>query len=314
VTWSVDANAAANGITINGFGFISIAQNRIFNQTRFTVTATNSAGSGSNTIDVAANIKPVLSGSTIFNVNTYNATPTLFTISQTGGGTVTWSRSATPDYMKTPIVYDMAGVIVYAGQSSLQVQTQNDTTFSMVAASNQIYDSGTQGIGGSITVTATNIAGSATFTVNGYAYPYVIRNWTSAIGPDQAFEMYWPYKDTGNQKYGYVYSNYYGVGTGGPQYELVYNYYTRKITTPTRPGTELRPYQYARTAWEGVDDKSYHQWYYVFPDEARADTGWWYNGSDGTGWRLNGGLSGGGNTQMWPGGPGGNAQIQNLVP
>jgi len=217
--------------------------------------------------------------------------------------------------MKASIVYDGNGVIIYAGQSSLQVQTQNDTTFAMVAASDQIYDMGTQGVPGVITVTATNIAGSATFTVTGYAYPYVIKNWTSGIGPTQAFEMYWPYKASGGQKYGWVYDVYYGVGTGGPQYELVYNYYTRKITTPLRPGRELRPYQYNRTAWEGVDDKSYHQWYYVFPEETKSDVGWWYNGSDGTGWRLNGGLSGGGNTQMWPeGGGDGNAQIQNLVP
>lgn len=315
VTWSVDANAAANGITINGFGFISIAQNRIFNQTRFTVTATNSAGSGSNTIDVAANIKPVLTGSTSFNVNTFNANPTLFTISQTSGTGISWTYNAYPDVTKTPITYNSAGVITNGGSLTfLQVQTQNDTTFAMLAPINQIYDSGTQGTGGSITVTAENIAGSTTFTVTGYAYPYVIRNWTSAIGPNQAFEMYWPYKATGGQKYGYYYSNYYGVGTGGPQYELIFNYYTRKITY-TGNNQELRGIQYARSPFEPVQNVPWHQWYYVFPEETRSDVGWWLNGSDGTGWRLNGGLSGGGNTQMYPeGGGDGNAQIQNLVP
>ena len=318
VTWSI----SPGGLSINSSGAISIATSTIFAPTTFTVTATGEAGpAGTTTFQAAANIKPVLSGSSFFNVNTYNASPTLFTISQTSGGTgITWSRSAIPDYMKTPIVYNDSGAGVIVGgdfQYGFQVRTQNNTTYEIgTFTANLIYDSGTQGIGGTITVTATNSAGSATFTFNGYAYPYVIQNWTSAIGPTQSFGMYWPYKVTGGQKYGFIYENFYGVGTTGPNYQLVYNYYTRKITAPTtRPGKELRGNLNARTAIETALNVSYHQWIYVFPEETKTDVGWWYNINAGTGRRLNGGLSGGGNTQLFTQGAGdGNAQIQNLVP
>ena len=315
VTWSIDANAAANGITINGFGFISVAQNRIFNQTQFTVTATNSAGSGSNTIDVAANIKPTLTRitSSPFNVNTYSSGQSLVQVSQPSGGTgISWSMSASPANGR----YANLGGNTSGGSIAPFIDVQNDTYCEVDLPHKAIYDGGTQGTIATITVTATNSAGSVTITTTGYAYPYIIYNWTSLIGPENWFGMFFPNKATNNSK---KYSLYYvdgagrlGVGTASNNQNLRYDYTTRRITYQGS-GNVLRGYQYQRTTFENNTGNE-SMWVYVFPESGQTTLGWWYELGDGTGWRLNGGLNSGGNTQMWQEGDGdGNAQIQNLV-
>ena len=315
VTWSIDANAAVNGITINGFGFISVAQNRIFNQTQFTVTATNSAGSGSNTIDVTANIKPTLTRitSSPFNVNTYSSGQSLVQVSQPSGGTgISWSMSASPANGR----YANLGGNTSGGSIAPFIDVQNDTYCEVDLPHKAIYDGGTQGTIATITVTATNSAGSTSISTNGYAYPYIIYNWTSLIGPENWFGMFFPNKATNNSK---KYSLYYvdgagrlGVGSASNNQNLRYDYTTRRITYQGS-GNVLRGYQYQRTTFENNTGNE-SMWVYVFPESGQTTLGWWYELGDGTGWRLNGGLNSGGNTQMWQQGDGdGNAQIRNLV-
>jgi hypothetical protein len=128
--------------------------------------------------------------------------------------------------------------------------------------------------------------------------------------------MFFPNKATNNSK---KYSLYYvdgagrlGVGSASNNQNLRYDYTTRRITYQGS-GNVLRGYQYQRTTFENNTGNE-SRWVYVFPESGQTTVGWWYNSSDGTGWRLNGGLNNGGYTQMFQEGDlDGNAQIQNVI-
>lgn len=292
-------------------GAISIATSTIFAETTFTVTATGQPGSGTTTFKAKANIAPALTyiTSSPFNVNTYSGSQALVQLSQTSGGTeIVWSWSASPATGRYP--YPASGYVA----PNLNYQT--NTYFEVNFAQGAIYDGGTQGNTGTITITAQNSAGTVSTTATGYAYPYIIYNWTSLIGPETWFGMFFPNKATNPSK---KYSLYYvdgngrlGVGNASNNQNLRYDYTTRRITYQGS-GNVLRGYQSQRTTFENNTGNE-SRWDYVFPESGQTTVGWWYNLSDGTGWRLNGGKNNGGDTQMWQEGDGGgNAQIQNLV-
>lgn len=304
------------GVSINSSsGAISIATSTIFTTTTFTVTATGQRGSGTTTFQAKANIAPALTlvTSSLFNVNTYSSGQALVQLSQTSGGTeIVWSMSASPAFGRYPNVNATTG----GGSFAPFIDVQNNTFCEVEFPQGAIYDGGTQGTIATITVTATNSAGSVTITTTGYAYPYIIYNWTSLIGPENWFGMFFPNKATNNSK---KYSLYYvdgagrlGVGSASNNQNLRYDYTTRRITYQGS-GNVLRGYQNQRTTFENNTGNE-SMWVYVFPESGQTTLGWWYELGDGTGWRLNGGLNNGGDTQMYQQGDGdGNAQIQNVI-
>jgi hypothetical protein len=310
VTWSVASGPA--GISINSSsGAISIAQFTIFGSSAITIRATNAAGNGDTVFNVIANIAPTLTRitSSPFNVNTYSTSQSLVQLSQTSGGTeIVWSWSASPATGRYS--YPASGYVA----PNLNYQT--NTSFEVNFAQGAIYDGGTQGSVATITITAQNSAGSVSTTATGYAYPYIIYNWTSLIGPENWFGMFFPNKATNPSK---KYSLYYvdgdgrlGVGNASNNQNLRYDYTTRRITYQGS-GNVLRGYQNQRTTFENNTGNE-SRWVYVFPESGQTTVGWWYELSDGSGWRLNGGLSNGGDTQMYQEGNGdGNAQIQNVI-
>jgi hypothetical protein len=304
------------GVSINSSsGAISIATSTIFTTTTFTVTATGQrAPAGTTTFQAKANIAPALTlvTSSLFNENTYSAGQALVQLSQTSGGTeIVWSSSASPATGRYQ--YPASGYVA----PNLNVQT--NTYCQIYLDQGAIYDGGTQGTIATITVTATNSAGSVTITTNGYAYPYIIYNWNSTIGPNSLFGMFFPNKTSGSGG-ARKYSSYFetsGVGrlgcfTNSSNQVLLYDYTTRRITYPVT-GKVMRGSRNVLTTFENNTGNE-SRWVYQFPESGQTTVGWWYNLSDGTGWRLNGGLSGGNDTQMFQEGDGDiNAQIQNLV-
>jgi len=199
------------------------------------------------------------------------------------------------------------------------IDVQNDTYCEVDLPHKAIYDSGTQGNTGTITITATNTAGSTSISTSGYAYPYIIYNWTSSIGPETWFGMFFPNKTSGSGG-ARQYSSYFvttGVGrlgcfTASNNQVLRYDYTTRRISYQASASV-MRGNRNVLTTFE-TNTGNESMWVYVFPESGQTTVGWWYELSDGSGWRLNGGLSGGNDTQMYQEGDGDiNAQIRNLV-
>ena len=316
VSWSVVSGPV--GISINSSsGDISIGQFIIVSDS-VTIRATNPSGTGDASFSIIANIKPTLTRitSSPFNVNTYSSGQSLVQLSQLSGGTgISWSMSASPADGR----YANLGGNTSGGSIAPFIDVQNDTYCEVDLPHKAVYDSGTQGNTGTITITATNTAGSTSISTSGYAYPYIIYNWTSSIGPETWFGMFFPNKTSGSGG-ARQYSSYFvttGVGrlgcfTASNNQVLRYDYTTRRISYQASASV-MRGNRNVLTTFE-TNSGNESMWVYVFPESGQTTVGWWYELSDGSGWRLNGGLSGGNDTQMYQEGDGDiNAQIRNLV-
>lgn len=263
-------------------------------------------------------VVPIISGPATFNLNTSSGNfQADFNVTCTNTKVTSWSFTSTH-------LARAQGTTMYTGVLGKAAADQSNYTV-YLSSQDQILDNGTQGGTVTITITATNPAGSATFTSQGYAYPYIISNWVNTMGPDTPFGMYLPYKATGSQKYGFIegatnyyneYNAYYSVQTV-QRYELKYLYDKKYIVLATDSTKCLNGIKYGRPQFKSDgyygNGGMYQIWTYVYPGPNRADTGYWWVAAYGTSWLLNGGLSGGGRFQMYPGGPGdGNTQIRNI--
>jgi hypothetical protein len=240
VSWSIVSAPA--GISINSSsGDISIAQGTvIITGNSVTVRATNAAGTGDATFNVAANVKPVISLETgdYFNVNTLIAgRHELLSVAATSGTAITWSyQLITGELLEgkkySPTGADQTGSpIFYPDQYTSPV-----IRYKISLNYKSILDGGSQGSYATIRVTATNAGGSTSIDVRGMAYPYIITNWTSSTFPNGFFYMDAPYKASNPGKHwlhGTPFGAYLRLGmttinqTNSP--DFTYNYRLNRI-------------------------------------------------------------------------------------
>jgi hypothetical protein len=197
VSWSIVSGPA--GISINSSsGDISIAQGTVITSDTVTIRATNAAGTGDAAFVVAANVKPVLSNllGDYINLNTITGAVTLGSVLATAGTNIGWSYALVGNSVATRGKrYSTTGVDITSSQYPLEgYVVDNSTKQTLILTQLGIFDNGTQGGYGSISVTASNNGGSTTIYLNVMAYPYVITNWDSGVFPGGLFYIDFPYK------------------------------------------------------------------------------------------------------------------------
>ena len=316
ITWSVSGIA---GVSINSStGVLTIARGTKYTGSGayFVVTASNYTRSGTAAFTARANIRPVLAldPNNSYRINT-NVWDNNYYIrwNVSGGGTnITYTAVLLPTFEVTPIEYDSYGNGTYPSQLVPAIES-NDSVYAVPFRKGYIYAN--EYNPAAIRVTATNQGGSSSEIVASvWAWPFISSN--PNISPASPFRMYFPNKSTGGQRYTYFYDRFVGLTTDvNNASRFSYDYRYQRISdynNPTRYltafNTGIRLEMYSELSG---NDKKRQQWKFVVHS---GNQGHWYNMYYGTGWYLNGGLSGGGNTQLYrdSGNGGGNSQIENI--
>jgi len=270
-------------------------------------------------------INPDISGPTTFNLNTVVESQSL---TFTTNVPVTWSYGFSRDN----------NIVNYASINSADINIlKDDTTFILRFEAATVIDNGTQNNPVYFNLVATNDNGvSRTFTSSGYAYPYVINNWDSSVGPNVAFGIWAPNKVTNSGlKASYIANEggVYRLNTGNyttsyplVRKELIYDYHTRQIkaksyvtgstfTDLSSSNLCLNAVQYKKMPFTTCNQSDNKQKFnFIRATNYSPVIGSWRDVYDGPSWRLNGGLGGGNNYQMYEqGGFDGNSQLQNFV-
>ena len=197
VSWSIVSGPA--GISINSSsGDISIAQGTVITSDVVTVRATNAAGTGDTAFVVGANVKPVLVNELgdYINLNTILGAVQIGRVLATAGTNLSWNYALVGSSVATRGKrYSTTGVDITDSQYPLEgYVVDNSTEQTLILNQRGIFDNGTQGQYGTITVTASNNGGSTTIYLHVMAYPYVITNWDAGVFPDGRFYIDFPYK------------------------------------------------------------------------------------------------------------------------
>jgi hypothetical protein len=316
ISWSVSGIA---GISINSStGVLTIARGTKYTWSGayFVVKASNYTRSGTASFTARANIRPVLAldSNNSYRINT-NVWDNNYYIrwNVSGGGTnITYTAVLLPTVEVTPIEYDANGNETYPSKLVPAIES-SDSVYAVPFRKGYIYADGYNP--GAIRVTATNEGGSSGEIVTSvWAWPFISSN--PNISPGSSFRMYFPNKSTGGQRYTYFYDRFVGVTTDvNNASRFSYDYRYQRISDYNNPTRYLTAFdKHVRLemypALSG-NDKKRQQWKFVVHS---GNQGHWYNMYYGTGWYINGGLSGGGNTQLYPdsGNGGGNSQIENI--
>ena len=202
VSWSIVSAPA--GISINSSsGAISIAQGTVITGDTVTIRATNAAGTDDAAFIVAANVKPVLlnelGDNLNWNTNTIGGAGAMITVGSvlaTAGTNISFTFALTgnpPSVVTRGKRYSTTGEDITAPPSLVSSISGSRIVFTLNKGC--IFDSGTQGVYGTIGVTAANAGGSTTITLNLMAYPYILTNWNaSPVFPNGYFYIDFPYK------------------------------------------------------------------------------------------------------------------------